>query len=358
MTSLLLKIDWAGGAVQAGQLLLALSILIILHEFGHYITARWFGCRVEKFFLFFDPWFALVKKKVGDTVYGIGWLPLGGYVKISGMIDESMDKEAMKQPPKPYEFRSKPAWQRLIIMLGGIIMNVLVAFIIYAFVLMIWGEKKVPSDSLKYGIAVADSSVLYEIGLRSGDKIIAIDGEPANDFEKILRRMIVSEDTWTIERNGQTLELKIPQNLIGKLIESKRNGRISLIEPRIPTIAKYMPDSSNAYKGGLRVGDRIVAIDSVKTDYFDELRSQLERKKDKDVNVTVKIEGGSIETASKVIVLKKMTTSIASNFTIPASTPSGSGFKITIVSASSDRIESIRLGRVSATTTVINGTVK
>lgn len=295
MTSLLLKIDWAGGAVQAGQLLLALSILIILHEFGHYITARWFGCRVEKFFLFFDPWFALVKKKVGDTVYGIGWLPLGGYVKISGMIDESMDKEAMKQPPKPYEFRSKPAWQRLIIMLGGIIMNVLVAFIIYAFVLMIWGEKKVPSDSLKYGIAVADSSVLYEIGLRSGDKIIAIDGEPANDFEKILRRMIVSEDTWTIERNGQTLELKIPQNLIGKLIESKRNGRISLIEPRIPTIAKYMPDSSNAYKGGLRIGDQIVAIDSVKTDYFDELRSQLERKKDKDVNVTVMRNGAPLQ---------------------------------------------------------------
>ena len=145
----LLKIDWGGVGVQAGQLLLALSILIILHEFGHYITARWFGCRVEKFFLFFDPWFALVKKKVGDTIYGIGWLPLGGYVKISGMIDESMDKEAMKQPAKPYEFRSKPAWQRLIIMLGGIIMNVLVAFVVYAFVLMIWGERRTPMNTVK-----------------------------------------------------------------------------------------------------------------------------------------------------------------------------------------------------------------
>src|SRR6188768_443081 len=154
----LLAINWSNVGLQVGQLLLALSILVILHEFGHYITARWFKCRVEKFFLFFDPWFALVKKKVGDTVYGVGWLPLGGYVKISGMIDESMDKEAMKAPAKPYEFRSKPAWQRLIIMLGGIIMNVLVAFVVYAFVLMIWGEKKVPAASLKYGIAVTDST--------------------------------------------------------------------------------------------------------------------------------------------------------------------------------------------------------
>ena len=122
----IIAINWANVGLQAGQLLLALSILVILHEFGHYITAKWFKCRVEKFFLFFDPWFALFKKKVGDTVYGIGWLPLGGYVKISGMIDESMDKEAMKQPPQEWEFRSKPAWQRLIVMLGGVIMNILV----------------------------------------------------------------------------------------------------------------------------------------------------------------------------------------------------------------------------------------
>src|ERR1043165_9323211 len=173
----LLTINWSNVGLQVAQLLLALSILIILHEFGHYITARWFKCRVEKFFLFFDPWFAIVKKKIGDTVYGIGWLPLGGYVKIAGMIDESMDKETMKQPAKSYEFRSKPAWQRLIIMLGGIIMNVLVAFVVYAFVLMIWGEKKVPSDSLKYGVQVTQGSTIYNMGIRSGDKIVAVDGE-------------------------------------------------------------------------------------------------------------------------------------------------------------------------------------
>ena len=180
----LLAINWGAVSVQVGQLLLALSILIVLHEFGHYITAKWFGCRVEKFFLFFDPWFSLVKKKVGDTVYGIGWLPLGGYVKISGMIDESMDKEAMKQPPKEWEFRSKPAWQRLIIMLGGIIMNVLVAFLIYAFVLMIWGERKTPMSSLKYGIWTTDS-LMNEIGLKNGDKILAVNGEPVDYFENL-----------------------------------------------------------------------------------------------------------------------------------------------------------------------------
>src|SRR5574343_564520 len=127
--------------ILAFQLILSLSLLIILHEAGHFIPAKLFKTRVEKFYLFFDPWFSLVKKKVGDTEYGIGWLPLGGYVKISGMIDESMDKEAMKQPPQEWEFRSKPAWQRLIVMLGGVIMNILTAFVIYAFILMIWGDK-------------------------------------------------------------------------------------------------------------------------------------------------------------------------------------------------------------------------
>src|SRR6476469_5686810 len=147
-----LAIDWAVVGIKAGQLILCLSILVVLHEMGHFLPAKWFGCRVEKFYLFFDPYFSLFKKKIGETEYGIGWLPLGGYVKISGMIDESMDKEAMKLPPKDYEFRSKPAWQRLIIMLGGIIVNVLLAFIIYAAVLFIWGESKIPNASVKNGI--------------------------------------------------------------------------------------------------------------------------------------------------------------------------------------------------------------
>ena len=152
----LLVIEWSSVGLKAAQLLLSLSILVILHEFGHFITANWFKCRVEKFYLFFDPWFSIFKKKVGDTEYGVGWLPLGGYVKISGMVDESMDKEQMKLPAQPWEFRSKPAWQRLIIMIGGVTVNILLAFIIYAMILMVWGEKNIKADSLKYGISFND----------------------------------------------------------------------------------------------------------------------------------------------------------------------------------------------------------
>jgi len=189
---ILLAINWSNAWMQVFYLILSLSILVVLHEFGHYITAKWFGCRVEKFYLFFNPWFSLVKKKVGETEYGIGWLPLGGYVKISGMIDESMDKEAMKQPPKEYEFRSKPAWQRLIIMLGGIIVNVLLAFIIYAMVLFIWGETKVHNASVKDGIWVQDS-VLLKAGFKSGDKITAVDGKPIVYFDDIQAKLLLSK---------------------------------------------------------------------------------------------------------------------------------------------------------------------
>src|ERR1043166_8512717 len=146
----LLAFNWSSLFANVGQFILAFSILVILHELGHFLTARWFGCRVEKFYLFFNPWFSLWKKKKGETEYGIGWVPLGGYVKISGMIDESMDKEQMKQPPQPYEFRSKPAWQRLIIMVAGVIMNFLLAFFIFAMILFVWGEEKLPVANLKY----------------------------------------------------------------------------------------------------------------------------------------------------------------------------------------------------------------
>src|SRR4028118_1010088 len=150
----LLAIDWSSVAVKTGQFILSFSILVVLHEMGHFFPAKWFKCRVEKFYLFFNPYFSLWKKKVGETEYGLGWVPFGGYVKISGMVDESMDKEQLNKPAQPWEFRSKPAWQRLIIMLGGIIMNILLAFVIYAFILMVWGDKKVPASSIKYGVHV------------------------------------------------------------------------------------------------------------------------------------------------------------------------------------------------------------
>src|SRR5437870_12976744 len=169
--------------IKGGQLLLALSILILLHEFGHFMAAKLFKVRVEKFYLFFNPGFSIFKFTLGETEYGLGWLPLGGYVKISGMIDESMDKEQMKLPPQPWEFRSKPPWKRLIIMLGGIIMNVLLGIFIYWMILFFSGEEYFPTANLTYGIAV--DSAAMELGLRDGDRIVAVDGNTMENFNKV-----------------------------------------------------------------------------------------------------------------------------------------------------------------------------
>jgi regulator of sigma E protease len=269
----LLAINWSQVGVQAGQLLLALSILIVLHEFGHYITARWFKCRVEKFFLFFDPWFALVKKKVGDTVYGIGWLPLGGYVKISGMIDESMDKEQMKQPPQPWEFRSKPAWQRLIVMLGGVIMNVLVAFIIYAFVLMIWGESKTPNSSVKNGIWVVDP-LMSELGFKSGDKVIAVDGDSIRYFEDIQTKVLIGGKAVLIQRNGKDTTINLPIDVIDKLVTKKSTKR-ALILQRLPAIiGEYgKKDTSYGKQAGLKPFDKIIAVNGNPVQFLDEINT-------------------------------------------------------------------------------------
>lgn len=296
----LLAINWASVTVQVGQLLLALSILIILHEFGHYITARWFGCRVEKFFLFFDPWFALVKKKVGETVYGIGWLPLGGYVKISGMIDESMDKEAMKLPPKPYEFRSKPAWQRLIIMLGGVIMNVLTAFVIYAFVLMIWGEKNVPNASVKHGIWVTDS-LMNKLGFQTGDKIISVNGDTIEYFDDIQPKVLIGGETVVIERNGQLQQVSLPVDLINRLITRKDKKR-TLILQRLPAIIGEYGKKDTAYgkRAGLLPFDRIVAVNEEPVQFFDEINAIGAKHKNGTVDLKVLRNNDTIKLSNRV----------------------------------------------------------
>ncbi|MCU0374248.1 MAG: RIP metalloprotease RseP [Chitinophagaceae bacterium] len=278
----ILAIDWGVFGVRAGQLLLSLSILVILHEFGHYITAKWFKCRVEKFYLFFDPWFSLVKKKVGDTEYGIGWLPLGGYVKIAGMIDESMDKSALEAPAQPWEFRSKPAWQRLIIMIGGVTVNILLAFVIYAGILMYWGEKKVPNDSVKYGISIQDS-LIYGFGLKNGDKIVAANGEKIDDFNETIGRMLVSREL-TVERDGKQVKLQLPEDLIGQLMEKKK-GRSPLLSPRIPAVVSQLDTTMAAYKAGLQKGDVIVNINGKPTPFFDVLKSVVDENAGKMVAV-------------------------------------------------------------------------
>ena len=274
----LLVIEWSSVGLKAAQLLLSLSILVILHEFGHFITAKWFKCRVEKFYLFFDPWFSIFKKKVGDTEYGVGWLPLGGYVKISGMVDESMDKEQMKLPAQPWEFRSKPAWQRLIIMIGGVTVNILLAFIIYAMILMVWGEKNIKADSLKYGISFNDP-IFKELGFKNGDKILAVDGKHIYDYTDVLKKLLVVDSNVTIEREGKQMQLAMPVDLIGKLVEKRKKSDKPIISPRVPVIVLDIYDTSIAYKNGLRKGDLIVSIDSVNTQFRDQFDAAMEQRK-------------------------------------------------------------------------------
>jgi regulator of sigma E protease len=293
-TSLLLAIDWANAGSKALQLILSLSLIVIVHEFGHYLPSKLFKCRVEKFFLFFDPWFSLVKKKIGDTVYGIGWLPLGGYVKISGMVDESMDKEQMNLPPQPWEFRSKPAWQRLIIMLGGVTMNVLLAFVIYAMILFTWGQKKLPISSIKYGVEVTDS-LMYNIGFRNGDQILSVDGQNIAYFEELPEKVLMGGGARVeIIRDGSHQTITIPTAILGQLAERKRNGSLFFF-PRIPVIADLIPDSSNAHKAGLQRLDQITSVDGIATPFYEEYKKAIDEHKGQMVALTVD-RRGSVDT--------------------------------------------------------------
>ncbi|MFL5772256.1 MAG: RIP metalloprotease RseP [Flavisolibacter sp.] len=219
----LLAIDWSTIGIKAAQFILSFSILVILHELGHFLPAKWFKCRVEKFYLFFNPWFSVWKKKIGETEYGLGWIPLGGYVKISGMIDESMDKAQLNQPPKPYEFRSKPAWQRLIIMLGGVTVNVILALVIFIMITWVWGEKYIPVENLKYGVAA--DSLGKKIGLMDGDRIVAVQGKKIEKVGTVGPEIITSEaKSITVERNGQNIELNLPEGFIRQLNANKLEG--------------------------------------------------------------------------------------------------------------------------------------
>jgi len=249
-------------AIKAGQLLLSLSILVILHELGHYIPAKLFKTRVEKFYLFFDPWFSIFKKKVGDTEYGVGWLPLGGYVKISGMIDESMDKEQMKQPPQPWEFRSKPAWQRLIIMLGGVTVNVILAFVIYSFSLVIWGEKYLPSENATYGIHC--DSLALSAGFQNGDVIFSIDGnkverfanESGNLHTEMIQKLILDDaKIITVLRGGEQLSIPFTDEVKDAVLAKTR-----LFSPNIPFVIDAFAEGSVMESAGAQVGDRIIRI--------------------------------------------------------------------------------------------------
>ena len=252
--------------IQAAQFFLSLSFLIVLHELGHFIPAKLFNTRVEKFYLFFDPYFSLLKKKIGETEYGIGWLPLGGYVKISGMIDESMDTEHLNAEPQPWEFRSKPAWQRLIIMVGGVAVNVLLAMVIYAMILFTWGDDYLKTENLKYGIEC--SELAKEIGFQNGDKILTIDGVYYENFSDIPEAILISGASQVlVDRNGETVTISIPSNLIERFIEKNESRFIGMAWPYI---AQKFDDGSVAEAAGVLAGDQLIAINGKEVLYFSE----------------------------------------------------------------------------------------
>lgn len=268
--------------IQVAQLLLSLSILVFFHELGHFTFAKIFKTRVEKFYLFFNPWFSIFKFKKGETEYGLGWLPLGGYVKIAGMIDESMDKEAMKLPPQPWEFRSKPAWQRLLIMIGGVLVNFILAFVIYISVLAVWGEQKLSVDEVnKYGIVV--DSLGMEFGLQTGDKIVSVNGNIAESMEDAYIDLILtSPRQMTVDRNGKEVTIEISKKQISQIL---RNG--PFFSPRFPFIVKNFADTSVAKDAGLMINDKVIAVNGEEMQFMDEIRTEIISSKNNEVELTV-----------------------------------------------------------------------
>jgi regulator of sigma E protease len=267
--------------IKLSQFLLSLSLLIILHELGHFIPAKLFKTRVEKFYLFFDVKFSLFKKQIGETVYGIGWLPLGGYVKISGMIDESMDKEQMALPPQPWEFRSKPAWQRLIIMLGGVTVNFILAFIIYIGMAFAYGDTYVANADLKDGIWVTNPAI-EKIGILTGDKVISIDGQKIENFDDDTNMKVIMAKEILIERNGQQQTIKIPTDFVDKLSKHEKS---LLISPRMPFVVGGIQEGSK--NTALKPKDLLVTLNGKQAKYYDQVKAILSANKGKTIPAVV-----------------------------------------------------------------------
>lgn len=279
----ILAIDWGSVGIKALQFILSFSILVTLHEMGHFFPAKWFKCRVEKFYLFFNPWFSLFKKQKGETEYGIGWIPFGGYVKISGMMDESMDKEQMKLPPQPHEFRSKKAWQRLIIMVGGVVVNVVLAIVIFIGIAWVWGEEFIPPQKAIYGV-YADK-LGKQIGLKDGDNIIAVAGKPLENIDAVEAEIVLKEaKEITIVRDGKEMNIAIPEGFVRQLNKNKLD---SFVTVQFPFIIDSITDKVKINAGNLQKNDKVIAFNNKPMNYFMEY---LEIKKDlKNVNVPITV---------------------------------------------------------------------
>ena len=271
--------------IKATQFILSLSLLIVLHELGHFIPAKLFKIKVEKFYLFFDYKFSLFKKKIGDTVYGIGWIPLGGYVKISGMIDESMDTEQMALPPQPWEFRSKPAWQRLIIMLGGVFVNFVLGIFIYIMLMYAYGERYLPNENVKDGVWV-QSELAENLGIKTGDKVLTVDGQKVEKFRGLTLEFI-NGNKYQIERNGEVLDQQIPEDFISQLMDRGKDAGL-ILAPRQPfVIANISKDSPNL-SADLKAKDIVIAINGNTIKYFDEVQDNLDKYVNKEITITIK----------------------------------------------------------------------
>lgn len=283
--------------IMIAQLLLGLSILIILHELGHFLAARAFGIKVEKFYLFFDAWgVSLFKFTYKDVEYGIGWLPLGGYVKIAGMIDESMDTEQMAGPPQPWEFRSKPAWQRLIVMMAGIFVNIVLGIFIFWMLTVRYGESYIPNNNIKYGIA--PGIIGKHIGLKAGDKITEINGKPLLRFDDLLTSKVLMGNTQlTVIRDGETMHIAVPGNILNDLTDY---GISEFISPRIRFKVDSVVPNSNAYKAGLLKGDSILAVNNKPVRFYDQLQDEVKANKNKQIGLIVKRNNTTVPLTSLV----------------------------------------------------------
>ena len=269
--------------MQALQLILTLTLLVFVHELGHFTFAKLFGARVEKFYLFFNPWFSLFKFQKGETTYGIGWLPLGGYCKIAGMVDESMDTDQLKSEPQPWEYRSKPLGQRFLIILGGVLYNFIAAILIYSAISFAWGSSYLPLKNLEYGVYC--DSLATEIGFQNGDKIISVDGkEPKTLGDAISKMILDNTKSVTVERNGLLETVAIPDDL-GKKIIANQNS--FFLTEQFPFVVDSIMPNTPADNSDLRVDDKIVAVDSVRTPSFQDFALTVRNFKGKKTTLTV-----------------------------------------------------------------------
>lgn len=300
--------------IQIAQFIFIISVLVILHELGHFIPAKLFKTKVEKFYLFFDYKFSLFKKKIGDTVYGIGWIPFGGYVKIAGMIDESMDKEQMEKPPQPWEFRSKPAWQRLIIMIGGVTVNFFLAWFIYSALLVYYGDTYVDNNKLKYGVYVDE--VGEKLGIKKGDKIISIDGEKLEKFNNAPINILLG-DKMTVQRNGKEVSFPLKDE-VKKLVLNQQGKRF--ITEALPPIIGTVRDNYAAKSAGLLKGDKIISVNQKPIQFWSDLVGFIRSNKNKDILLNIErnneLVNINVKVPDSLIIGIAVDTSLAKDFLV------------------------------------------